>query len=79
MDQPEVKVAKGLIFDKALSGGQIDESSKRRGDSTARIVAEEFLCGANKILHIMILLEGVPNSVNRIFLPADFRVTAKDL
>jgi len=42
-------------------------------------VAEEFLGGANKILHIMILLEGVPNSVNRIFLPADFSVTAKDL
>ena len=79
MDQPDVKAAKGLIFDKALSGGQIDKSPKRSGDSTGHSAADELLGGADKILHIMILLQGVPNSVNRIFLPADFRVTAKDL
>lgn len=79
MDQPKVKPSQRLIFKKTESHGQISVSPKGSGNTIQRVTAEKFLGRADKILHIMILLEGVPDPVDGIFLPPYLGIAAKNL
>jgi hypothetical protein len=42
-------------------------------------LAHEFLGGADKIFHVMVYLQGVPDAVDGVFLPARLEIAAKNL
>ena len=78
MDLPKVKPSHFLV--PAEFGGHmgIVKRPKRSGD-TVKPPSEELLCGAEKIFHVVICLQGVPDAEDRGLLPAVMNVAVKDL
>jgi len=44
-----------------------------------KILAKEITGGANKVLDIMVLLQGIPDPINRNLFPAHPGITSEDL
>ena len=79
MDQPKIKTTDFLKSSKAPSYALIPPGPKwdeKRGGSS---VPEQILGGANKILHIVVLLQRVPDPKNRPLLAAVFQIAAEGL
>jgi hypothetical protein len=79
VDQPEVKMAQGLIFLEPLPDRPVGVSAKRSGHAVDGSSPQKLVSGAEKILHLMVLLKSVPDPVNGVFLAADLRISVENL
>jgi hypothetical protein len=79
MDLPDVKPSKLLVPTKLAGHLRVMKGSEGGGEPTSKPRPHELLRGPNKILHLMSLLQGVPDPKDRGFLPAIMNIAVEDL
>ena len=70
MNLPKIKIANLLVASQSLSHGEVVQSAEGNRDLVHDISAEELISGADEVLGIVIMLEGIADTENRALLPA---------
>jgi hypothetical protein len=76
---PKIKIANLLVASQSLSHGKVVESAEGSRDPIHKISSEELISGADEVLGVVILLEGIADTENRSLLPAKVNIAAEDL